>query len=155
MEEIAASVRIAREQDTRGVLALAPRLAEGIAPWRNRAAAESAGCRWLEDSLTVASRGEGVVLVAVVGDVVVGVISARPTGHFSGECDAYIGELAVDRCAVRQGVGRLLVEAARTWARDQGLANLTLQTGAFNATARAFYSALGFQEEEVRLTRKA
>jgi hypothetical protein len=31
--------------------------------------------------------------------------------------------------------------------------NLTLHTGAFNANARGFYAALGFVEEEVRLTR--
>jgi hypothetical protein len=30
---------------------------------------------------------------------------------------------------------------------------ITLHTGAFNTNARAFYAALGFAEEEVRLTR--
>jgi len=43
--------------------------------------------------------------------------------------------------------------AAEDWARARGLRHLTLQTGAANAEARAFYRALGYLEEEVRLTR--
>ena len=55
--------------------------------------------------------------------------------------------------AARRGIGRALVTAADEWARDRGLRNLTLHTGAYNAGARAFYADLGFAEEEVRLTR--
>lgn len=55
--------------------------------------------------------------------------------------------------ASRQGIGRALIGAADAWARDRGLAHLTLHAGARNAGARAFYAALGFVEEEVRLTR--
>jgi GNAT superfamily N-acetyltransferase len=80
---------------------------------------------------------------------------------------------AVLALAPRQGIGRELMGAADTWARDHGLAHLTLHAGARNAGARnagarnagarnagarnagarAFYAALGFAEEEVRLTR--
>lgn len=152
MKDVKISIQPAREQDTPGVLALAARLAEGVAPWRDRAAAATAGSQWLEGSLAAAGRGEGIVFLAVAGDAVAGVIAARPTKHFTGELDGYIGELAVDERATRRGIGRSLVEAAQTWAQDQGLANLTLHTGAFNTGARAFYTALGFREEEVRLT---
>jgi len=38
--------------------------------------------------------------------------------------------------------------------RDQGLTHLTLHTGAYNTCARAFYAAVGFAEEEARLTRR-
>jgi GNAT superfamily N-acetyltransferase len=93
------------------------------------------------------------VFVAAVADQVLGVISIRPSTHFTGERDGYIGELAVAEHASRQGVGRALIGAADAWARDRGLAHLTLHTGARNAGARAFYAALGFVEEEVRLTR--
>ena len=86
--------------------------------------------------------------------VVAGVLSIRPTRHFTGEHDGYIGELAVAEHASRRGIGRALITAADSWARDHGLANLTLHTGAFNTRARAFYAALGFTEEEVRLTRR-
>lgn len=52
----------------------------------------------------------------------------------------------------RRGIGRVLVATAREWAQQHGPGAVTLQTGAANATARAFYAALGFAEEEVRLT---
>ena len=73
--------------------------------------------------------------------------------HFTGERDGYIGELVVAERTSRHGIGRALIAAADAWARDHGLRNLTLHTGSFNTNARAFYAALGFAEEEVRLTR--
>ncbi|HSZ40260.1 MAG TPA: GNAT family N-acetyltransferase [Trebonia sp.] len=153
-------VRGAVEADRAGVLGLAPRLAEGVAPWRDQERAKAAGERWLADSLGAAARGEGIVLVAVddtagsqpSGGTVVGAISVRPMVHFTGEHDGYVGELVVAERSGRRGIGRRLVEAASAWARDQGLVNLSLHTGASNANARAFYAALGFAEEEVRLT---
>jgi GNAT superfamily N-acetyltransferase len=81
------------------------------------------------------------------------VISVRASTHFTGERDGYIGELVVADHASRRGIGRALIAAAEAWSRDHGLRKLTLLTGAFNANARAFYAALGFAEEEVRLTR--
>jgi GNAT superfamily N-acetyltransferase len=153
MDEPSIRVRHTMAADTTGVLALASRLGEGIAPWRDQAAALAAARRWLADSLAAAARGDGAVLVAVDGETVLGVLSIRMNQHFTGELDGYIGELAVAKHASRRGVGTALIEAADGWARDHGLENLTLHTGAFNDTARAFYAALGFAEEEVRLTR--
>jgi ribosomal protein S18 acetylase RimI-like enzyme len=161
MSEGTVSIRPATAADRAGVVALAPRLAEGVAPWRNQREACEAGRRWLEGSLDDAAAGTGAVFVAVdAGQTpsaraggIVGVLSIRPSRHFTGECDGYIGELVVAKHAGRRGIGRSLVAAAEAWARDQGLAHLTLHTGVYNTSARAFYAALGFAEEEVRLTR--
>ncbi len=153
MDDRSFEIRAATVGDTAGILELAPRLAEGVAGWRDQAQALAAGRRWLEDSLAAAAAGEGTVLVAAGGDAVLGVISIRPSRHFTGEHDGYIGELAVAASASRRGIGRALVEAANAWAAGHGLVNLTLHTGAANTAARAFYAALGFAEEEVRLTR--
>lgn len=148
-------IRPATDADRVGLLSLAPRLAEGVAPWRDPQEALAAGRRWLDDSLAVMAWGDGTVFVAADGrgEGVVGVVSIRPALHFTGERDGYIGELAVARQESRRGTGRALIDAADAWARDHGLTNLTLHTGAFNTGARAFYAALGFAEEEVRLTR--
>ena len=146
-------IRPADDSDRAAVLELAPRLAEGVAPWRDQAEALLAGRRWLEESLDAAKAGDSVVLVAADADGIAGVISVRASTHFTGERDGYIGELAVADRAARQGIGRALIAAADTWARDRGLRHLTLHTGAFNTNARAFYAALGFADEEVRLTR--
>jgi ribosomal protein S18 acetylase RimI-like enzyme len=188
MSETRVFVRPTIAADWAGIVALAPRLSEGVAPWRDQQEARSVGRRWLEGSLDNAAAGTGIVFVAVdeaaadtPGDViadtsggaaagtaaraaaarlgpaadgrVVGVLSIRPTRHFTGEHDGYIGELVVAPHAERRGVGRSLIDTAEAWARDRGLAHLTLHTGAYNASARAFYAALGFAEEEVRLTR--
>jgi len=155
MSSVRVSIRPATSADGAAVLDLAPRLTEGVAPWRDRARALAAARSWLTGSLTDAAAGTGIVLVATVPPAadVVGVLSIRPTRHFTGEQDGYIGELAVAEHAARQGIGRALIDAAESWARDAGLTNLTLHTGTYNTSARAFYAALGFAEEEVRLTR--
>lgn len=178
MNESGITIRAATDDDKDAVLALAPRLAEGLPPWRNAGEALAAGRRWLEDSLAAAATaGDAAVFVAadrgatrgaatggaaspgvadggVAGSgTVVGVISVRVSRHFTGERDGYIGELVVARCAARRGIGSALIAAAEGWGRERGLANLTLHTGAFNNAARWFYAALGFAEEELRLTR--
>lgn len=153
MDGLGIRVRPATDGDRAGILDLGPRLAEGVAPWRDQAEALLAGRRWLEDSLAAAKAGEGEVLVAADEDGIGGVVSIRPSTHFTGERDGYIGELAVAERVSHRGVGRALIDAAEAWARSRGLRNLTLHTGAFNTNARAFYAALGFAEEEVRLTR--
>ena len=153
MDNSGMSIRPASDADKEAIFALAPRLAEGVAPWRDQNEARAAGRRWLADSLAAAAAGDGTVLVAADGNAIAGVISVRPSRHFTGERDAYIGELAVAEHAARRGIGSALVEAAEGWAREHGLVNLTLHTGALNTGARAFYAALGFAEEEVRLTR--
>ncbi len=158
MEIAGFAVRPAEEGDKAGILRLAPRLAEGVAPWRDRAEALVAGRRWLEGSIAAAVAGDGAVFVAVTGGGgdggVAGVISVKPSRHFTGEPDGYVGELVVDEQAARRGIGAALIEAADAWGREHGLRNLTLHTGMHNTNARAFYAALGFVEEEVRLTRE-
>jgi ribosomal protein S18 acetylase RimI-like enzyme len=146
-------IRAATEHDKPAVLQLAPRLAEGLAPWRNREAAVLAAQQWLTDSFATAARQDGTVLVAVDKTGIAGVITISEQRHFTGETDGYIGELAVASHTVRHGIGRALIAAAETWARDRGLRHLTLQTGTANIPARHFYAALGFEEEDIRLTR--
>jgi hypothetical protein len=44
--------------------------------------------------------------------------------------------------------------ALREWfARGRDIERITLETGAANVRARSFYGALGYREEEIRLTR--
>ncbi|MFI7231266.1 GNAT family N-acetyltransferase [Nonomuraea angiospora] len=148
-------IRPACDDDLEGVLALAPRLAEGVVAWRDPEGAERAARQWLTGSLDAAKTQRGAVFVAVDGEdsQVVGVVSVQRQRHFTGAMDAYVGELAVHPRAVRTGVGRQLMAAAEDWARQQGLRHLTLETGAANTAARRFYAALGYLEEGVRLTR--
>jgi ribosomal protein S18 acetylase RimI-like enzyme len=137
--------------DRDAVLALAPRLTIGVARWRDPAAVATAVRGWLEASTEPSQRG--LALVAVVEGRITGFISAEASRHFAGEADAYIGELVVDERAEGQGIATRLVHAAERWAVANGHRCITLNTGAANERARHLYRHLGFEEEDVKLTR--
>jgi ribosomal protein S18 acetylase RimI-like enzyme len=59
---------------------------------------------------------------------------------------AHIYAMWVAPDARRTGAGRALLEAAASWARDRGCERLVLSVTESNATARAFYAAVGFVE---------
>jgi ribosomal protein S18 acetylase RimI-like enzyme len=147
-------VREYQASDRATVVALAPRLLHGMAPWRDGGAARRAVEGWLSESCSAAAHGDGRVFVAAQNGVVVGAVSVTPSRHFTGDVDAYVGELVVSECAARQGIARALMTRVEQWAREQGLRRITLHTGAANDVARAFYAALGFEDEDVRLTRR-
>lgn len=144
------------ERDRAAVLALAPRLAEGVAAWRDPAAVDTAVQGWVHGSLAAAESSDSAVFVAedrAASGHVLGFVTVGERTHFSGAVDGYVGELVVAPDHERRGAGRALMTAAENWARDRGLRHLTLETGAANHPARCFYAALGYQEEDVRLTK--
>jgi ribosomal protein S18 acetylase RimI-like enzyme len=148
-------VRPFQPADRDQVLALAPRLAEGVASWRDPAAVEVAVHGWVADSVAAAGRPGHAIYVAVSGDRVDSVVTVSERAHFTGQPDAYVGELAVAPGRERHGIATALMAAAHAWASGRDLEFVTLETGAANHGARAFYASLGYQEEDVRLTRAA
>jgi ribosomal protein S18 acetylase RimI-like enzyme len=143
-------VRPADACDEEDLLHLAQRLSIGVAPWRDRQRVSEAVVSWVRASLTSA---EVQVFVADLNGAVVGFVSVSVKPHWAGDHDAYIGELVVDANHEGRGVGRALVESAVRWAQDHDLFRITLETGAANLRARKFYATLGFEEEDVRITR--
>jgi len=146
-----ARIRPYTPADRDAVLALAPRLAEGVAPWRDPAGVRAAVVGWVRDSLN-STGGSRLALVAEADGGIVGFVTALERRRWSGVTDACVGELVVEAAMEGRGIGRALIEVVRDWARRRGLGAITLETGAANARARAFYAALGFEEEDVRLT---
>ncbi len=140
--------------DEADVLALAPRLTEGVAPWRDPDDVRRAVVAWVRESIDRSADSDRALFVAEQSGAVVGFVSVGEREHFAGEVDGYVGELVVSYDRAGHGVGRLLMGRAEDWARDRGVKHLTLETGAANAQARAFYESLGFAEEDVRLTRR-
>ncbi|WP_250030738.1 GNAT family N-acetyltransferase [Paractinoplanes maris] len=143
-------IRPYQPADRDAALDLAARLTAGVAPWRDAAAVSRAVTDWVRESIE--SPGTEV-FVAVVDDRVAGLVTVGERRHFTGEVDAYVGELVVGATHERLGLGSLLMRAAEQWARARGLRRLTLETGAGNENARAFYAGRGFREEDVRLTK--
>lgn len=146
------TVRPYLPEDRGPVLALAQRLTEGVAPWRDPDAVATAVLGWVTASLEHTDDDHGT-FVAVRDDQVAGFVTVTIRTHFTGQRDAYVGELVVSPDAERTGVGSALVGAAESWARARGLRRMTLETGAANLRARAFYRALGFTDEDVRLSK--
>jgi ribosomal protein S18 acetylase RimI-like enzyme len=140
-------------EDRGQVMALASRLTVGVAAWRDPGAVLTAVQGWVRDSVDAADQPGHVAFVAAGGDGVAGVITVKESSHFSGQADAYVSELIVRAGLERRGIASRLMDAAEAWAAEAGYAFLTLQTGAANETARAFYAAAGFREEEVQLTK--
>ncbi len=152
-EQARVVVRPYRAEDRDGVMALAPRLTEGVAAWREAGAVAEAVTGWVTASLDRAAQAAAGVFVAESAGRVAGFVTVTERTHFTGQVDGYVGELAVAPHLTRHGVGRALMAAAEEWARDRGLENLTLETGAANLPALGFYRSLGYVAEEVRLSR--
>jgi len=56
----------------------------------------------------------------------------------------WIKTIVVDEANRTSGVGKALVDAVATWAKQQGSHEIRLQVMEFNACAQAFYERLGY-----------
>jgi len=135
------------------VLALADRLCDGVARWRDPEAVLTAVRGWVQSSLATREDPGHAVLVAELEGSVVGFVTLSPTHHWSGEPEASIGELVVSPEAEGRGIGRALVEAVMARARESGCTRISVSTGAANDRARALYRRLGFEDEDVATSR--
>jgi ribosomal protein S18 acetylase RimI-like enzyme len=152
-EQAAIRIRPYHPGDRDQVMALAPRLAEGVAAWRDPAAVLPAVQDWVRESIDAVGLHGRAVYVAADGGSIAGVVTVGERAHFSGQVDGYVGELVVRAGMERRGIATLLMAAAETWAASRGLRFLTLETGAANEPARGLYAALGYHEEDIRLTK--
>lgn len=124
-----------------------------MAPWREPVAVAEAVEGWVRSSLDRAVEAEQSVLVAELDRQVVGFVTVSQHRHWAGDTDAYIGELVVAPDYEGRGIGKALVRAALDWARSQGYQRVAVATGAANTAARALYASLGFDDEDVTLSR--
>lgn len=147
-------IRAATPDDKEFAHQIAPRLLVGYAPWRDHARMLATMERFLLESLE-ASPDKGMTFIAErLGGIRLGIVSVAQHVNFTGEPQAYLGELVVTEEVEGQGVGRLLVEAAERWAREKGYGLLVLDTGSANTRARGFYATLDYREESVRLVKQ-
>ena len=87
---------------------------------------------------------EGVFLAEHLPHGVVGWIHVSLLRHLESEPYAEIVGLVVDASSRGHGVGAALVGAARSWARDRGLARLDVRTNVVREDAHRFYVREGF-----------
>jgi GNAT superfamily N-acetyltransferase len=146
-------IRGYHDRDRDAGMALAPRLTAGVAAWRRSDAVAAVVRAWVDGSLESQDVDHRPVFVADDAGRIVGFATAATRKHWSGDLDAYIGELVVAEDCTKRGIGRALVTAIETWARASGHHRITVETGASNSSGQAFYAALGYTAEEVVLTR--
>jgi GNAT superfamily N-acetyltransferase len=135
------------------ILGLAPRLTIGRRPWRDADRWRVAVEGWLTGSIEHHGQTSMVFVADDAQGEQLGFATVSQSTHFTGQEQAYIGELATTVAAEGRGVGRALVEACAHWARAQGYTILALSTGAANTRALDFYHHLGFVDEDVTLTK--
>ncbi len=139
--------------DRDAVLGLAPRLTIGIAPWRDAAAFLTAARGWIEGSIARIGPDQAVLVAEDTQGRCLGFVSVSRQRHFTGEEQAYIGELVVAEEAEGRSVGRALIARAEAWGREVGYRLIALETGMANRHARSFYEHLGYDEESVTLVK--
>jgi ribosomal protein S18 acetylase RimI-like enzyme len=146
-------IRRYEPEDRTALVRLSPRLAIGVAEWRDSTRVLRAVRGWIDASLDSARDDDHAVFVAIVDNRVVGVVTLAERRHFSSDVDGYIGELVIAEDMEGCGVGQALLLAAEDWVRRRGRRHLTLETGAHNDRALSFYRRNGYEDEDVRLTR--
>ena len=139
--------------DREFVLSLAPRLAIGIPPWRDSQKMTVTAENWIKGSI---EQHEQKTMVFVAEDEQgerLGFATVSQSTHFTGEGQAYIGELATSETAEGRGIGKLLAQTCEQWAREQGYRILSLATGAANEPALGFYRHMGYRDEDITLVK--
>jgi ribosomal protein S18 acetylase RimI-like enzyme len=109
---------------------------------RMRAATE------IEDELPA---GHSVFVIEVGGKRVGHLWLAEPRLAFEPTLVVY--DVDVDEPHRGQGYGRAAMRFAEEEARRRGLARIALSVGARNDAARSLYRSLGFEENEVRMSK--
>ena len=129
-------VRACTRGDYTVVAALARRLAVGIAPWRQHEAFVQAARRWIDASVQRSGSDHAAFVAEDADQHVVGFASVAQETHFTGETQAYLGELVVAAHAEGQSVGRALLAAAEAWARERGYRIIVLDKGSVVAEGK-------------------
>ena len=146
-------VRSYTPNDRAFVLSLAPRLAIGKQSWRDLTLWLKTVEEWITESISQHNQKTMVLIAENEQGEQLGFATVSHSTHFTGQRQAYIGELATKEKVESCGVGSALVEACERWAREQGYTIITLTTGVGNTRALRFYDRLGFQNEDVTLTK--
>ncbi len=80
--------------------------------------------------------------VALHNDLPVGTCSLQFKGGIRPDLAPWLGDLVVDLAYQKQGIGKMLIDAAKNKAKELGFSNLYLFT--FEPTLFAYYSKLGW-----------
>jgi GNAT superfamily N-acetyltransferase len=92
----------------------------------------------------ILARSGQQLLIAEVDGHVVGWLHATISEYVEAEACVVICGLVVDRSYRRKGIGRMLIERAEEWAKEQGCSVVRLWSSAPRAASHRFYEQLGY-----------
>ena len=143
------NIRPFTSSDTNFIEALIPRFSEFDLPaWRQRDEIDAANLASLKKAMEAPEPGSAIFIAEDETGKCAGFLHLQiQTDYFNGTKVAYISDIAVDSAFEGQGVGRILLDKAEEWAREQGCSLLTLYVFSNNSRARKVYEKLGFKEE--------
>lgn len=90
------------------------------------------------------------VFVAEADGRVVGRIFVREHLTLGTTPFAEVHDLVVDKDYRKRGIGRLLIETVKEWARQKGMDTLRLRTNINRSEANVFYPGVGFRLNKVQ-----
>ncbi len=136
-----------------------------MAEIRNIAAEDAAGiCRVCSEDLgypcslslvtekiNKLDRSREAVFVALCGDEIVGFIHIEKYDVLYFETMANILGLAVSSEHRKKGIGKALVTAAESWALENGIRLMRLNSGITRTGAHEFYKRLGYGSEKQQM----
>jgi len=146
-------VRLYDPADREFLESLAPRFAIGIPAWRDSQKLIDTARNWIAGGIEEHGQKCAVFVAEDELGERLGFATVSHSIHFTGEKQAYIGELATAEAAEGRGVGTALAQACEKWAREQEYRILSLATGAANARALGFYRNMGYRDEDITLAK--
>ena len=103
----------------------------------------------------IENHDEGIILIAENDSAeIVGWVHVLAEYRLTGAPRAEICGLVVAPATQGRGVGRMLVEAAESWAREEGLQALTIRANVVRGEAHDFYRHLGYDEIKKQLKKR-
>jgi GNAT superfamily N-acetyltransferase len=91
------------------------------------------------------------LLLAVTGETLLGYAHLRIAHDLLNEETAEVVSIIVRQSHRRRNIGRRLINAAETWARESGRARLLMRTEVVRSEAHAFFVALGYEQAATTL----
>ena len=148
-------LRPATTDDTEWVVSQVPRLHEfGPPPWRT---VEQMNAGEIADLRAGLARGDDPERLFVIahqesdGTRLGFLYAVTLTDFFTGERHAHISDIVVAREGEGQGIGRMLMSAAESWAQSRGYRIVTLGVFPDNTRALSLYEHLGFRTDALRM----
>lgn len=100
----------------------------------------------------IAQKAEHQLLVAAdEHDRAVAWLHVYGASFLESEFCAVISGLIVDASVRRQGIGKVLMEAAESWAKAKGFRRVTLRSRMHRKEAHLFYKTLGYESTKTAL----